>query len=148
MRAALSHRLLLTTRENQDGTPQPSRTGVRMVYYHQCPLGSGRQQATLFMLTCAIPGDVLGGDSSNSDIVLSHLMTTQQVAVHIGRLNRAAVEGLWASLHLELLYLANDDDERYSIQAHPTLLRNLTVQSADPPLGYPIMNRRIALQTA
>ena len=83
----------------------------------------------------------------NSGIVLSHLMTTQQVAVHVGSLNRAAVEGQWASLHLELLYLANDDDERYSIQAHPTLLRNLTVQAADPPLGYPIYNRRIALQT-
>ena len=45
--------------------------------------------------------------------------------------------GLWASLALELLYLTNDDDERYSIQAEERILRNLTVEAADPPLGYP-----------
>jgi hypothetical protein len=38
----------------------------------------------------------------------------------------------------ELLYLTNDDEERYSVQAHPMALRNLVVQAADPPLGYPI----------
>ena len=57
---------------------------------------------------------------------------------HIGRLNAEVVRALWASLNLELLYFTNDDEERYSIQAHPTVLRNLTVQAADPPLGYPI----------
>ena len=36
----------------------------------------------------------------------------------------------------ELLYLTNDDEERYSIQAEERILRNLTVQAADPPLGY------------
>ena len=45
--------------------------------------------------------------------------------------------GLWASLALELLYFTNDDDERYSIQAEERVLRNLTVEAADPPLGYP-----------
>ena len=48
------------------------------------------------------------------------------------------VVGLWASLALELLYLTNDDDERYSIQAEERILRNLTVEAADPPLGYPV----------
>ena len=42
-------------------------------------------------------------------------------------------------------YLANDDEERYSIQAHKVLLRNLTVQAADPPLGYPIYNQLLSL---
>jgi len=41
--------------------------------------------------------------------------------------------------------LANDDEERYSIQAHKVLLRNLTVQAADPPLGYPIYNQLLSL---
>jgi hypothetical protein len=36
--------------------------------------------------------------------------------VRVGRLNRELVRSLWASLSLELLYLTNDDDERYSIQ--------------------------------
>ena len=56
----------------------------------------------------------------------------------VGRINSEAVRGQWASLALELLYLTNDDEERYSIQAHPVLLRNLTIQAADPPLGYPV----------
>lgn len=56
----------------------------------------------------------------------------------VGKLNSEAVRGQWASLALELLYFTNDDEERYSIQAHPVLLRNLTIQAADPPLGYPV----------
>lgn len=28
----------------------------------------------------------------------------------------------------------------FSSQAHPGLLRNLTIQAADPPLGYPIFS--------
>jgi hypothetical protein len=36
--------------------------------------------------------------------------------------------------------MTNDDDERYSIQAHQYVLRNLTIQASDPPLGYCIYN--------
>lgn len=56
----------------------------------------------------------------------------------LSSMNRACMEGVWSTLSLELLYLTNDDDERYSIQAHPTILRNLSVQAADAPLGYPL----------
>ncbi|XP_043930401.1 pecanex-like protein 4 [Protopterus annectens] len=66
------------------------------------------------------------------------VLTLQELLVQIGKLNADAVRGQWSNLSWELLYATNDDEERYSIQAHPTLLRNLTVQSADPPLGYPI----------
>jgi hypothetical protein len=58
--------------------------------------------------------------------------------VAIVKLNGAAVRGVWASLALELLFLTNDDEERFSIQSHPLLLRNLLVQAAEPPLGYPL----------
>ena len=88
----------------------------------------------------------------------SHLLTLRDCDVSVGRLNPEVVKGLWASLNFELLYLTNDDDERYSIQAREIqmcredefqtnemqfqaderMLRNLTVQAADPPLGYPI----------
>jgi hypothetical protein len=37
---------------------------------------------------------------------------------------------------MELYYFTNDDDERYSIQSNTSLLRNLMVQTAAPPLGY------------
>ncbi|XP_064120786.1 pecanex-like protein 4, partial [Macrobrachium nipponense] len=73
-------------------------------------------------------------------VYTSHLLTLGDAEVSVGRLGGETVRGLWASLVAELLYLTNDDDERYSIQAQPGLLRNLTVQAADPPLGYPIFS--------
>jgi len=55
-------------------------------------------------------------------------------SVRIARLRPSVLQSLWASAAFELRYLANDDDERYSIQAHPTLFRNLVVQSAEYPI--------------
>jgi hypothetical protein len=66
------------------------------------------------------------------------LLTKQELILYTGTLNSEAVNGQWSSLAFELLYLTNDDEERYSIQAHPVLLRNLTMQAADPPLGYAV----------
>ncbi|KAK8769967.1 hypothetical protein V5799_013567 [Amblyomma americanum] len=66
----------------------------------------------------------------------SERLTLGTQLLALGSLRAQVVQAVWASLSLELLYLANDDDERYSIQADPVLLRNLIVQAADPPLGY------------
>ncbi|XP_030628932.1 pecanex-like protein 4 [Chanos chanos] len=66
------------------------------------------------------------------------VLSLQEHLVQLGHLNEEGVRGQWANLSWELLYATNDDEERYSIQAHPVMLRNLTVQAADPPLGYPI----------
>uniref|UniRef100_A0A8C5N1Z4 Pecanex-like protein n=1 Tax=Leptobrachium leishanense TaxID=445787 RepID=A0A8C5N1Z4_9ANUR len=74
----------------------------------------------------------------NMGVYTGRVLTLQEHLVQIGKLNAEAVRGQWANLSWELLYATNDDEERYSIQAHPVLLRNLTVQAADPPLGYPI----------
>ena len=84
-------------------------------------------------------------DTSTPPNVKSRLLTTRRIGIRVGRLNAAAMVGQWASLTHELLYLTNDDDERYSIQAHETALRNLTIQAADPPLGYPVFSSRVAL---
>ncbi|OLQ13137.1 Pecanex-like protein 4 [Symbiodinium microadriaticum] len=46
-------------------------------------------------------------------------------SVRIGEVRSSVLESLWASCAFELRYLANDDDERYSIQA---------VQSAEYPI--------------
>eukprot|EP00931_Biecheleriopsis_adriatica_P043611 TRINITY_DN24927_c0_g1_i2.p1 TRINITY_DN24927_c0_g1~~TRINITY_DN24927_c0_g1_i2.p1 ORF type:complete len:1441 (-),score=280.08 TRINITY_DN24927_c0_g1_i2:63-4076(-) len=54
--------------------------------------------------------------------------------VRVGELRSEVVQSIWASASLELSYLANDDDERYSIQAHPTLFRNMVVQCAEYPI--------------
>lgn len=78
------------------------------------------------------------GHDPNMGVYTGRVLTLQEQLVQIGKLNTEAVRGQWANLSWELLYATNDDEERYSIQAHPVLLRNLTVQAADPPLGYPI----------
>ncbi|XP_071482865.1 pecanex-like protein 4 [Diadema antillarum] len=75
---------------------------------------------------------------ANDNTYNGRVLSRQPVMVHIGKLNSEVVRSLWSSLSLELLYFTNDDEERYSIQAHPVVLRNLTIQAADPPLGYPI----------
>ena len=66
------------------------------------------------------------------------MLTRQKITVPIGQLDSENVRSIWSSLSLELLYFTNDDEERYSIQAHPAHLRNITIQAADPPLGYPV----------
>ncbi|XP_076354049.1 pecanex-like protein 4 isoform X1 [Tachypleus tridentatus] len=80
------------------------------------------------------------GINTDQNTYTSHLLTLQSLPIHLGQLNLAAVEGVWSTLILEMLYFTNDDEERYSIQAHPTILRNITIQAADPPLGYPIFS--------
>nr|XP_045605475.1 pecanex-like protein 4 [Procambarus clarkii] len=80
------------------------------------------------------------GYNAVKGVYTSHLLTLGEADIAVGCLGSETVRGLWASLVAELLYLTNDDDERYSIQAQPGLLRNLTIQAADPPLGYPIFS--------
>ncbi|XP_026525962.1 pecanex-like protein 4 [Notechis scutatus] len=78
------------------------------------------------------------GHDPNMGVYTGRMLTLQEFLVQVGKLNDEAVRGQWGNLSWELLYATNDDEERYSIQAHPVLLRNLTIQAADPPLGYPI----------
>merc|ERR1712070_1142160 len=68
----------------------------------------------------------------------SEMLSLQREEVQVAQMSSQAIGGMWASLTLEMLYFTNDDDERYSIQAHKTLLRNLTVHAAETPLGYPV----------
>ncbi|XP_078483861.1 pecanex-like protein 4 [Ciona intestinalis] len=84
----------------------------------------------------------LSHDGSLNGVFSARLLTRRPVETHLNQLSSAAVRSAWANLSLELLYATNDDEERYSIQAHQALLRNLTTQSADPPLGYPIYSSK------
>ncbi|KAJ3173116.1 Pecanex-like protein 4 [Geranomyces variabilis] len=78
------------------------------------------------------------GAGTSRQISVRTVRREKDVACWLGTINGESCRGLWANLVMELLYLTNDDDERYSIQAHDILLRNLTVQTANPPLGYPL----------
>ncbi|XP_022650721.1 pecanex-like protein 4 isoform X1 [Varroa destructor] len=86
---------------------------------------------------------------ASDDVYTSHLLSLiLDEPVYVGTLSGPTVDAIWATLSLELLYITNDDDERYSIQAHPWLLRNLAIQAADPPLGYPVYIDRVRYLTA
>ncbi len=52
--------------------------------------------------------------------------------------DKELVRGTWAGQNFELMYLKGNNSERLSIQQLPALLRNVIVQSADPPIGYPM----------
>lgn len=85
--------------------------------------------------------------SRKKDGVISvRLLRRQMSPVKIASINSEAVMGIWSNLVLEMLYITNDDDERYSIQAHETLLRNITIQLAPPPFGYPIWTSHSTMQ--
>ena len=47
---------------------------------------------------------------------------------------------VWQNLNAELNYYTNANDERFSIQAEKDILRNLLVQLAEIPLGYPVFS--------
>ena len=53
----------------------------------------------------------------------THHLSLREMEVGVGRLSREVVRSLWASLALELLYLTNDDEERYSIQVSRGMYR-------------------------
>ncbi|KAH6570697.1 hypothetical protein BASA62_004207 [Batrachochytrium salamandrivorans] len=96
--------------------------------------------AVKLLLDNAIHGHVVS-EHVKLEEQLDHLAqdwVRPECAVRLGIINGEAVRGIWSNLVFELLYLTNDDDERYSIQAHELLLRNLTVQAAPPPFGYPL----------
>eukprot|EP00753_Platysulcus_tardus_P018177 PLAT6760.2.p1 GENE.PLAT6760.2~~PLAT6760.2.p1 ORF type:complete len:1178 (+),score=446.54 PLAT6760.2:49-3582(+) len=66
------------------------------------------------------------------------LLSLREQTATVGSLDGTVLRSIWSGLATELLYFTNDDEERYSIQAHKTLLRNMIVQAAEPPLGYPV----------
>lgn len=51
---------------------------------------------------------------------------------------REVIRGIWSNQNTELLYYTNANDERFSIQAEKDILRNLLIQLAEIPLGYPV----------
>ncbi|KAI8847906.1 hypothetical protein BC829DRAFT_231945 [Chytridium lagenaria] len=66
------------------------------------------------------------------------LMRNEREMGFVAKLSWECIRSIWANLAYELLYLTHDDDERFSIQASSRLLRNISIQAAEPPLGYPI----------
>ncbi|KAI8904293.1 hypothetical protein EDD86DRAFT_194981 [Gorgonomyces haynaldii] len=115
--------------------------------------------------TCALPDDPTNPQSSvqraieqgrqlflisrkeahGEPVRIRMLSKKDKQSMYISHLNQHSASFVWTNQIFELLYLTNDDDERYSIQAHPRILRNLMVQCAQPPLGYPLWSSHCAI---
>jgi hypothetical protein len=85
-----------------------------------------------------LEGDDGTSNKKKASVYRAKSLTLQEMPFWVGKLDAESVRAIWNSLNLELFYFTNDDDERYSIQAHKLLMRNICVQAAEPPLGYPI----------
>ena len=70
----------------------------------------------------------------------THVLTLKSQLVHVARLQPESLRGLWSSQLLELLYLNNEEEERYSVQQEEHLLRNISTQAGDSPVGYPVFS--------
>lgn len=111
---------------------------------HIFSLGHDRQKVRVHPLPLPFTYSIIMRcELFHQDVYTAHVLSLQDEVVHVGMLNPAALGGIWADLALELLFLTNDDEERYSIQAHPHLLRNLSIQTAEPPLGYTVHSSAI-----
>jgi hypothetical protein len=64
-------------------------------------------------------------------------LAKSETDLYIFKADETILKSVWNNLRFELLYATNDNDERYSIQTHPTLLRNLWVEACEEPFGYP-----------
>jgi hypothetical protein len=64
-------------------------------------------------------------------------MARSETNMYIFIVSEPILKSVWNNLRFELVYATNDNDERYSIQTHPTLLRNLWVEACEQPFGYP-----------
>lgn len=51
-----------------------------------------------------------------------------------------ACEMIWATIQADLLTFASTDEERFSVQSLPPILRNLFCEAASAPYGYPLRN--------
>ncbi|KAF4656158.1 pecanex-like 4 [Perkinsus olseni] len=54
--------------------------------------------------------------------------------VNVARLNTVSFDAIASASELDLKYFASNDEERYSIQQHEEMLRNLTVQLTEYPV--------------
>ena len=58
-------------------------------------------------------------------------MAKAETDMYLFTVDECILKSVWNNLRFELLYATNDDDERYSIQTHPHLLRNLWIEACE-----------------
>ncbi|CAD8125957.1 unnamed protein product [Paramecium sonneborni] len=58
------------------------------------------------------------------------------IKCQIFRFDSEVIRGIEANLQMELLFVTNNDEERYSIQTHEQFFRNMIIEGSELPLGY------------
>lgn len=64
---------------------------------------------------------ILGMKKNNGPLNIRILSKRNNCMVNLAIMNGESIKGIWANLLYELRYLTNDDEERYSIQAHKVI---------------------------
>ncbi|KAI6654664.1 hypothetical protein LOD99_1058 [Oopsacas minuta] len=70
----------------------------------------------------------------------NYTLTLKPQLVHVASLQPESLHGMWSSQLFELLYLKNEEEERYSVQQEEHILRNISTQAGDYPIGYPVFS--------
>jgi hypothetical protein len=70
---------------------------------------------------------VLGMKKNGGPLNIRILSKRNDCVVKLATMNGESIKGMWANLLYELLYLTNDDEERYSIQAHKVFYSSLAL---------------------
>ena len=70
----------------------------------------------------------------------NHTLTLKPQLVHVAALQPESLRGMWSSQLFELLFLKNEEEERYSVQQEEHVLRNISTQAGDAPVGYPVFS--------
>ena len=105
-------------------------------WHLDCLTGSAWRESVL----AATPHLFLLSRNTRCTKYYTHVLTLKPQLVHVARLQPESLHGMWSSQLLELLYLKNEEEERYSVQQEEHLLRNISIQAGDSPVGYPVFS--------
>ncbi|KAL0212056.1 hypothetical protein RCL1_005682 [Eukaryota sp. TZLM3-RCL] len=84
------------------------------------------QAVSLFVLS-------LSSDNSINKITI---IKKEEVELLVASMDSIIFDSLVTWQGLDLLFFGNDDEERFSVQSHPLLFRNMLLQAGPSPVGY------------
>ena len=105
-------------------------------WFMGCTFEEGWKEAVL----TGIPRLFLLSKSKKGTKYSNHTLTLKPQLVHVASLQPESLRGMWSSQLFELLFLKNEEEERYSVQQEEHVLRNISTQAGDAPVGYPVFS--------
>ena len=105
-------------------------------WFMGCTFEEGWKEAVL----TGTPRLFLLSKSKKGTKYYNHTLALKPQLVHVASLQPESLRGMWSSQLFELLYLKNEEEERYSVQQEEHVLRNISTQAGDAPVGYPVFS--------